>query len=433
MTVSSVVVRAVAGWSGAETEFPTGIQVLTKSQLVVSLVPDEGARLPLTMGLHYAVNLSPAGVATVLPLPAFPAMHGEVSFVRRTPMTQDYDPTATDTYDAAGHAAALDRSAMRVAELSQAVDDIAASSVVVAGGAASVPAGAVYVSDGAGKAVAGPTADEISQAEGWAGDAKQAAKAAADSALAAALFDPALYSTAAQIEAMLDDYVPTSRKVRTGTAFLLNGVAGTDAAPAEADLTADLVIGFNLAAKALAQSVWDDGVSDIVAPISPEQLKAVVDEAIAARPGLQSGTEVASTSGAVIDFTGIPSSAKRITVSFSNVSITGTPNLVVQLINSSGVAVTSGYLSSTYYGGSGYISSSNGFAFTTEAATSNVSGVMTLCKMSTGNWAEAHAGRLDNRSINGGGTVRGVGEVTGVRISANGYAFDAGSINVMWE
>lgn len=82
-------------------------------------------------------------------------------------------------------------------------------------------------------------------------------------------FDPATH-------ALTTAGVPTSRKVRTGAAFLLNGVAGTDAAPAEADLTADLLIKIDLAAKALTQSVWGAGVSDVVAPISPEQLAATI-------------------------------------------------------------------------------------------------------------------------------------------------------------
>ena len=92
MTVSSIVVRAVAIWTGAETEFPTGIQVLDKSQLAVSHIPAEGQHLVLTLGLHYSVALSPAGIATVVPLGAFPVTPGTVSFVRQTPMTQTYDP-----------------------------------------------------------------------------------------------------------------------------------------------------------------------------------------------------------------------------------------------------------------------------------------------------------------------------------------------------
>jgi len=58
---------------------------------------------------------------------------------------------------------------------------------------------------------------------------------------------------------------------------------------------------------------------------------------------LVSGTAQASTSGTSIDFTGIPSWVKRITVMFSGVSTNGTSEVTLQLGTSSGF-VTSGYL-----------------------------------------------------------------------------------------
>ena len=60
---------------------------------------------------------------------------------------------------------------------------------------------------------------------------------------------------------------------------------------------------------------------------------------------LVSGTAVASTSGTAIDFTGIPSWVRRVTVMFSGVSTNGTSNVQVQI--GSGSFVTSGYSSST--------------------------------------------------------------------------------------
>ena len=56
---------------------------------------------------------------------------------------------------------------------------------------------------------------------------------------------------------------------------------------------------------------------------------------------LTSGTAQASTSGTAIDFTGIPSWAKRITVMFNGVSTNGTSNPQIQL--GSGSPTTSGY------------------------------------------------------------------------------------------
>jgi len=58
---------------------------------------------------------------------------------------------------------------------------------------------------------------------------------------------------------------------------------------------------------------------------------------------LVSGTSQASTSGTSIDFTGIPSWVKRITVMFNGVSTNGTSNKQIQLGDSGGFETT-GYL-----------------------------------------------------------------------------------------
>ena len=58
---------------------------------------------------------------------------------------------------------------------------------------------------------------------------------------------------------------------------------------------------------------------------------------------LTSGTAVASTSGTSIDFTGLPSWVKRITVIFNGVSLSGSSNLLIQLGTGSTTYTTSGY------------------------------------------------------------------------------------------
>jgi hypothetical protein len=60
------------------------------------------------------------------------------------------------------------------------------------------------------------------------------------------------------------------------------------------------------------------------------------------------GTEVAATSGTSIDFTGIPSWVKRITIQFVGVSTNGTSDWIVQLGDSGG-AETTGYLSAASF------------------------------------------------------------------------------------
>ena len=237
-------------------------------------------------------------------------------------------PTATDTYDAAGHAAALDRSAMRVAELSRKVDDIEASSIVVDGGAASVPEGAVYVSNGEGGAIAGPTAAEIETARavavsaagtatGAAGVATGAATVAGNAAalvdqlanaapntpvgtgfsarhwaaVAQALsdaFDLDAYSTTEQIAAMLESFVPAVRKLRVGSGLSLDGATGSDEAPAATDFSVDRLIKLALAPAATVVAGTDEvlpvhsaGVhSAIAAALGSIDLGGVVPKAL---------------------------------------------------------------------------------------------------------------------------------------------------------
>ena len=59
------------------------------------------------------------------------------------------------------------------------------------------------------------------------------------------------------------------------------------------------------------------------------------------------GTSVASTSGTAIDFTGLPSWIKRITIQFQGVSLSSTANILVQLGTGSTTFTTSGYLSTS--------------------------------------------------------------------------------------
>ena len=65
---------------------------------------------------------------------------------------------------------------------------------------------------------------------------------------------------------------------------------------------------------------------------------------------LTSGAAVASTSGTSIDFTGIPSWAKRINVLLKGVSLSGSSGILVQI--GSGSVTTSGYLSTATRNGS---------------------------------------------------------------------------------
>jgi hypothetical protein len=153
---------------------------------------------------------------------------------------------------------------------------------------------------------------------------------------------------------------------------------------------------------------------------------------------LVSGTAVASTSGTSIDFTGIPSTAKRITVLFSGVSTTGTSSILVQL--GSGSIQITGYLSTSVLANmtssTNGVASTAGMAFYTSGATDVKSGALVLYSLSGNLWVSNHAAKiLASANIFGGGDVTLSGALDRIRITTvNGTdTFDAGSVNIMWE
>lgn len=156
------------------------------------------------------------------------------------------------------------------------------------------------------------------------------------------------------------------------------------------------------------------------------------------------GTAQASTSGTSIDFTGIPSWARRITVMMNGVSTNGVANLRLVLGDSGGFEVT-GYLTALaeITGGSAAQWRSiptAGFDISTIAAVADtVQGSITLNRLDGNTWI---AGGITFRSS---ATTLGISYVTGsktlsdtldrIRITTVGGTdtFDAGTINIMWE
>jgi hypothetical protein len=151
---------------------------------------------------------------------------------------------------------------------------------------------------------------------------------------------------------------------------------------------------------------------------------------------ITSGTAVASTSGTSIDFTGIPSTAKRITVMFSGVSTNGTSLIQVQI--GSGSVTTSGYTSQwSTNGASGSITS--GFTTSYRGDTTNaIRGLMTICLISGSTYVASSvlgAASAQNDITSASGGVALSGTLDRIRITTvNGTdTFDAGTINIMWE
>jgi hypothetical protein len=153
-----------------------------------------------------------------------------------------------------------------------------------------------------------------------------------------------------------------------------------------------------------------------------------------------SGTAQNSTSGTSIDFTGIPSWVKRVTVMFAGVSTNGTSRApVLQLGTSSGVETTSYTGVTAYVGaaiGAAAYSSSFILNFDTNASTLTT-GVAVLQKLTGNQWILAWNGAYENTAyaVFGSGQKTLSGTLDRVRITTvNGTdTFDAGSINILWE
>lgn len=154
---------------------------------------------------------------------------------------------------------------------------------------------------------------------------------------------------------------------------------------------------------------------------------------------ITSGTAV-SASGTAINFTGIPSWAKRITVMFNGVSTGGTSHILVQI--GSGSITSSGYncvaegsingVSPAVYG------STAGFIVAFDTASDIRSGIMNINLINSNNYVQSHVmGGISARTVMvwGGGSVSLSGVLDTVRITtANGTdTFDAGTINIFYE
>ena len=160
---------------------------------------------------------------------------------------------------------------------------------------------------------------------------------------------------------------------------------------------------------------------------------------------LTSGTAVASTSGTSINFTGIPSWVKRVTVMFDGVSTNGTSYVQVQLGTSGGIQTTS-YLSqaswtglSTGTGGpvtSGFVLEAGG---PTTASLRYGTIVFNLLNSSTGLWVgnSVMAMNLGGSTYifmcGGSKTLSGTLDRVSINTVNGTDTFDAGSINILYE
>lgn len=182
------------------------------------------------------------------------------------------------------------------------------------------------------------------------------------------------------------------------------------------------------------------GIATIVPPATNTNRTLTLPDSTGTLSTLGMGTAVASTSGTSIDFTGIPSWAKKITVMFSGVSLSGTSQLLVQLGDAGGVETT-GYISGSAVARNGSAtiggSSTAGFiVYQGTAGTNFFYGTARFDYVGSNIWVGSVSGNTgDANGVSGGGNKTLSDTLTQVRITTvNGTdTFDAGSINIMYE
>jgi hypothetical protein len=150
-------------------------------------------------------------------------------------------------------------------------------------------------------------------------------------------------------------------------------------------------------------------------------------------------TAVASTSGTNIDFTGIPSWVRRITITYTGVSTNGANRVIVQLGTVSGFE-TSSYLGSASALSNAVTTTTNSTGFLVDDVTSANDvrhGSSVLTNPTENTWVFASVDALSNAPVTStaAGSKALGGVLTQVRITTVGgtNTFDAGSINIFFE
>jgi hypothetical protein len=153
---------------------------------------------------------------------------------------------------------------------------------------------------------------------------------------------------------------------------------------------------------------------------------------------ITSGTAVSASSTSV-DFTGIPSWVKRVTIMLAGVSTNGSSSMRFQLGDSGGIETT-GYNSSSCYLGSatGAADSTTGFdSFGDTNAVASRSGLFTFALLGSNTWVMNGSYRYAQSAfgiiIYGDKTLSATLDRVRITTQNGTDTFDAGTINILYE
>jgi hypothetical protein len=151
-------------------------------------------------------------------------------------------------------------------------------------------------------------------------------------------------------------------------------------------------------------------------------------------------TSVATTSGTSIDFTGIPSWVKRITVMFNGVSTNGNDAKMIQIGTSGGFQTTLYNSASSFLGAtSGHANFTAGIGINYPNSANVMYGnvVLALQNSSDHTWTAHGVLSLSDAAYTGlvAGSKTLSAALTQIRITTTGgtNTFDAGSVNIIYE
>ena len=156
---------------------------------------------------------------------------------------------------------------------------------------------------------------------------------------------------------------------------------------------------------------------------------------------LTRGTAQSTSSGTGVTFTGIPSTARKITVMFDGVSTTGsTTNDAVIVQIGSGSITTTGYTAVWMYSNSGSTGTGNvstGFPIANGTSSYSFNGWMILTNVSGNTWVAGSVVQGDfpgNDALGfGSGKITLGGTLDQLKITTVGSSFDGGSVNILYE
>lgn len=136
----------------------------------------------------------------------------------------------------------------------------------------------------------------------------------------------------------------------------------------------------------------------------------------------------------IANYTGLPSTTKRITVMFNGISLSGTDNILIQLGDSGGLETT-GYISSSANQAGTVVNSTSGFIVISGSASNIISGAVVITAMGANAWVASHAVKLTTTATGyGGGNKSLSATLDRISITRSGTdTFTAGTINILYE